>query len=56
MNGMQAINAENGRGLGILGMRERALLVDGEIKLYSSPGNGTKVCIGIPLKTDEKYA
>lgn len=55
-NSLQAINTENGRGLGILGMRERALLVDGEIKLQSRPGSGTKVCIGIPLKTEEKYA
>jgi signal transduction histidine kinase len=46
---------EDGRGLGILGMQERALLVNGELNLQSKPGSGTKVSIRIPLKTQEGY-
>ncbi|HWH21032.1 MAG TPA: sensor histidine kinase [Solirubrobacterales bacterium] len=36
------------RGLGIGGMRERALLVDGELTLESRPGAGTTVRLTIP--------
>jgi signal transduction histidine kinase len=43
--GMPGRNA----GLGILGMRERAARVGGELTLESSPGRGTKVCLQIPL-------
>jgi two-component system sensor histidine kinase UhpB len=40
--------AESERGLGIGGMRERALLVDGELTIESRPGAGTTVRLGIP--------
>jgi two-component system nitrate/nitrite sensor histidine kinase NarX len=43
--GMPGRNA----GLGILGMRERAARVGGDLMLESSPGRGTKVCLQIPL-------
>ncbi|TAL25021.1 MAG: HAMP domain-containing protein [Nitrospirae bacterium] len=36
-------------GLGILGMRERAYLVDGKLKICSTPGNGTRLSLWIPL-------
>ena len=36
------------RSLGILGMRERALLVGGELTISGSPGQGTTVTIRIP--------
>jgi signal transduction histidine kinase len=36
-------------GLGILGMRERAARVGGELTLESSPGRGTRICLQIPL-------
>jgi two-component system sensor histidine kinase UhpB len=39
---------EADRGLGIGGMRERALLVDGELTLESRPGAGTTVRLTIP--------
>ena len=35
--------AESDRGLGLAGMRERSLLVDGDLKIESRPGNGTTV-------------
>ncbi len=38
--------AEQG-GLGIAGMRERALLVDGEVEIHSRPGDGTTVWLRI---------
>ena len=37
------------RGLGIMGMRERAYLVDGKLKICSTPGNGTRLSLWIPL-------
>jgi two-component system sensor histidine kinase UhpB len=37
-------------GLGLVGMRERAQLVSGELKIKSSPGNGTEVLLEIPLE------
>jgi signal transduction histidine kinase len=43
--GMPGRNA----GLGILGMRERAARVGGEITLESSPGRGTRISLQIPL-------
>ena len=45
------------RGLGILGMKERALLIGGEMDISSQPDMGTKIGIRIPLKPSEvKYA
>ena len=51
---------DNGRGigqdelaaaqsLGLLGMRERALLVGGEVKIQGVAGGGTSVVVTIPL-------
>jgi two-component system, NarL family, sensor histidine kinase UhpB len=42
---------EADRGLGIGGMRERALLVDGELTLESRPGAGTTVRLTIPAES-----
>jgi two-component system, NarL family, sensor histidine kinase UhpB len=38
------------RGLGIAGMRERALLVDGDVQVESRPDTGTRVRLTVPLK------
>jgi two-component system, NarL family, sensor histidine kinase UhpB len=40
---------ETGRGLGIGGMRERALLVGGELQIESRPGLGTRVRLSVPI-------
>ncbi len=37
------------RSLGLLGMRERALLVGGEVKIQGVAGSGTSVVVTIPL-------
>jgi signal transduction histidine kinase len=38
-------------GLGILGMRERAAMLGGELSIQSSPGRGTRVTLRLPLAT-----
>ena len=38
------------RSLGLLGMRERALLVGGDVKIQGVPGRGTSVVVTIPLR------
>ncbi len=40
---------EGGRGLGITGMKERALLLGGKLFVHSMPDWGTRVCIQVPL-------
>ena len=38
-----------GRGLGLTGMQERAILLNGELEIHTAPGQGTRVEIRIPL-------
>jgi signal transduction histidine kinase len=47
--GMDAEEARRGS-LGLLGMRERAVFVGGELTLTSAPGQGTVVTARIPLQ------
>jgi signal transduction histidine kinase len=54
---IHAPDARDRRGLGILGMKERALLIGGEMEICSQPDIGTKIGIRIPLKPAEvEYA
>jgi signal transduction histidine kinase len=41
--------AADGDGFGLLGMRERMALVDGELQILSAPGKGTTVIARIPV-------
>ncbi len=41
-------SAETGRGLGLLGMKERAELLDGSLKIKAKSGQGTKVSAEVP--------
>jgi signal transduction histidine kinase len=50
-----ATPAESGKGLGIIGMRERAALCGGTLEIESSPGGGVTIFVQIPvLSGDEK--
>jgi two-component system, NarL family, sensor histidine kinase UhpB len=52
-NGSGFAFAEEGKGLGLSGMRERALLVGGSLDIDSSPGKGTIVKLAVPLGGEE---
>jgi two-component system, NarL family, sensor histidine kinase UhpB len=41
-----------GRGLGLIGMQERAVLLDGSLEITSRPGQGTTVEVRIPIQLD----
>ena len=43
-------DAMNRRGLGLISMRERLRLVDGELSIRSAPGRGTTVLARVPLR------
>ncbi len=43
------------RSLGLLGMRERASLLNGTFALRSSPGGGTRIRIEIPLDEESRH-
>jgi signal transduction histidine kinase len=38
----------SGRGLGLLGLRERVALLGGTLAIDSAPGNGTRVRLAVP--------
>lgn len=44
----------NTQSLGILGMKERALLVGGEVRINGSDGKGTTVIVTVPLSDESK--
>ena len=56
---LRVVVADNGRGfdpavghqsgLGLVGMRERAVLLGGTLRIDSAPGNGTRVVLEVPL-------
>ncbi len=48
--GFDENNVPNSSALGILGMRERALVFGGQVDLQSAPGEGTTVQVNIPLE------
>jgi len=51
---LEAEAAPDGKGLGLLGIRERTHLLGGVFRLDSSPGEGTCLEIQIPSKLEEK--
>ncbi|MEX0837333.1 MAG: PAS domain-containing sensor histidine kinase [Gemmatimonadota bacterium] len=50
-----AYSMELDRGLGLVGMRERASMVGGRLAIESVPGEGTVVRASIPLRTEESH-
>ena len=49
--GFSVAEAE-GKGLGLVSMRERARLIGGTCAVQSAPGEGTKVVVRLPLGGD----
>jgi two-component system, NarL family, sensor histidine kinase UhpB len=47
---------QTGRGLGISGMRERALLIGGDFVIESRPGVGTRVRLLVPIEENDADA
>jgi two-component system sensor histidine kinase UhpB len=45
---------EPDRGIGLLGMRERAAAVGGSVRVESRPGGGTRVVLTLPIQTDDR--
>jgi two-component system sensor histidine kinase DegS len=45
------VSAAEERGtLGLLGIRERVIMLGGDLRIRSSPGEGTQVSVSIPSK------
>jgi PAS domain S-box-containing protein len=44
---------QKGRSFGLLGIRERALMVGGKARIRSAPGKGTRVSVSIPYAGNE---
>lgn len=44
-----AVEQSSGGRFGLVGMRERARLIDGRVDVYSTPGGGTRVTIAVPV-------
>jgi len=42
---------EDGRGLGLMGMKERVYLRDGKVLICSEPGSGTRISLRLPIKS-----
>ncbi len=51
-NGFEEQEAFTRHGLGLISMRERLQLVNGELSVKSNPGAGTTIRARVPLKTD----
>ena len=49
--GFDAAQATKGRGLGLISMKERVALVDGELSIESQPQKGTTVDVRVPLRS-----
>ena len=41
---------ESGRGLGLVGMSERAAIIGGTVEIESAPGGGTTIFVRVPIK------
>ena len=42
-------SGESGRGLGLIGMHERAALIGATVEIESAPGNGTTIFVRVPV-------
>jgi signal transduction histidine kinase len=51
--GFDLESAERKKSFGLVGMRERAAALAGDINITSVPGQGTSVCLSIPMRRNE---
>ena len=49
--GFDLVDPSLSRSLGLLGMRERAAILGGQVNISSAPGKGTTVAAWIPLSS-----
>lgn len=49
-NGFDPLNADRGETVGLLGMRERALMLGGDLEIDSAPGEGAVLRLRIPAE------
>lgn len=54
--GITANEAESSAALGIIGMRERAMLINGRLSIRGAPGQGTTVSVTIPRQPKPRAA
>jgi signal transduction histidine kinase len=47
--GLDSEPRKSGHGLGVISMRERARLVQGDFSIHSQPGQGTTLTVSVPL-------
>jgi signal transduction histidine kinase len=52
--GFDQAHAALSKSLGLLGMRERAAILGGQVNISSAPGKGTTVTAWIPLPSPEE--
>jgi len=52
--GFNTNNADNGKTLGIVGMRERATIIGGNLEIETAPGKGTKILVSVPVKQNKE--
>lgn len=52
--GFDISEAAVGRSFGLLGMRERALAISGNVSITSTPGQGTVVVLTVPMVTEKR--
>jgi signal transduction histidine kinase len=51
VHSMLRYTSDGGRGLGLLGMKERTSLLDGKLEICSAPGSGTRISVRVPLES-----
>jgi len=49
--GFDTLQLSESEGLGVAGMRERAMLAGGDLEVQSTPGDGTRVCFKVPVRS-----
>jgi signal transduction histidine kinase len=53
---VDAVLMQEGRGLGLSGMQERAHYLGGHVEFQSAAGRGTRVTVSVPVQQKARYA